>query len=286
MLRLIAGGRITITIHWSWLGALLLAIVSLAIGRFPALHPEWPVAIDWLAAVVTAVLAFGSILVHELAHVRVAISRGVPVEGITLFVFGGASRTRAEPPTPAVELRIAAAGPAASSGLASGCAAMAWLLDRWPGGAGGGAAVTASVLWQVALVNASIAAFNLLPALPLDGGRIARSLLWHRTGDRRRATRLAVFAGRTLATALLVWGMYQALWGDLIVGGWSAALGLFLDRAAVSHHEGATVDVQRLAGDERRRAGGEEDDRVSNLTSSAQAPHGDGGGEPVRQSVG
>jgi Zn-dependent protease len=231
---------VALRVHWSWLPAAALAVGSLALVAFPALDPGWSPSAYWLAGALAALGSLGSIVGHELAHAGVASSRGVKVDQVTLFVFGGVARATGLPARPRDEIAIAAAGPAASLGLAGVAAGAGWLATVAAEGSGwSAAALLPAVCWQVAVVNAVLTVFNLVPAFPLDGGRIARALLWHATGSRGRATRWAVSGGRAAAAALLLWGIYQLAGGGLLVGAWTASLGLFLDRAALAaSHEG------------------------------------------------
>ena len=176
---------IPIRLHVSWLAIAALVVWTLAASAFPAEAPGLSAPTYWLMAVVGAAGLFSSIVIHEACHALVARLDGIPMSGITLFVFGGVAEMEGEPATPAAELRMAAAGPAASVVLAlMGFGAVALL-----GGVGAGPGVV--VLRYVALFNAVLAGFNLVPAFPLDGGRILRAALWWRTGDLQRATRVA-----------------------------------------------------------------------------------------------
>jgi Zn-dependent protease len=178
-----------------------------------------------LAAVAGGVLFFGSVLVHELSHSLVAIRRGLTVRRIRLFVFGGVSEIEDEAETPADELAVTLAGP-----LASFVLGVVFLGVGWP--------LTAvwDIVGRIAIIlgfaNVSIAVFNILPGLPLDGGRVLRALVWRRSGDRARATRLAVGTGRGLGVLLaVVGGALMVFAGDLSAI-WFVAVGWFLYEAA------------------------------------------------------
>lgn len=215
---------IEIGAHLSWLIIVALVTLSLA-AHFAATQPAWPRALRWGAALLTAVLFFASVVAHELSHSLVARRYGVPVRAITLFLFGGVAQIESEARRPSHEFWIAAAGPIASVivGLCFGALAVA----------AGPTGVTAAVARWLARINVALALFNLLPAFPLDGGRVLRGLVWWKTGDHRRATRIAAGAGRLLALLMILGGLWSffVLRGGL--GGlWIAFLGWFLLDAA------------------------------------------------------
>jgi Zn-dependent protease len=170
-----------------------------------------------------------ALLAHELAHSLVARRYRVPVTSITLWALGGISELGGEPPTARADLRIATAGPATSlaAGLVFGGLAAA-------AGAAGGPAIAVAALGWLAAMNVLLAAFNLLPGAPLDGGRILRAVLWRRSGDRVRAARSAAAAGRAVGAALMLLGTGEVLlWAD--AGGlWLALIGMFIMSAAAA----------------------------------------------------
>ncbi|MFJ3927057.1 site-2 protease family protein [Streptomyces sp. NPDC090022] len=213
--------------HWSVLLIFAVIVVGLAEGRLPEAYPGhvWPVygAVGLLAAVVF----FASLLAHELAHAVLARRNGVEVDDIVLWLLGGAARLKAEAPTPAAELRIAGVGPLVSLVLGAFFALAAWLLDM---ASAPGLAV--EVLAWLAAINILLAVFNVIPAAPLDGGRLLRALLWWRTGDRLRATEGATAAGRAFGWFLMVVGLLLFARGDVAGGLWLAMIGWFLATAA------------------------------------------------------
>ena len=178
-----------------------------------------------LAASVGGVLFFGSIFLHELSHSLVALRRGLGVSRIRLFIFGGVSEIEEEAESPSDELAVTAAGPAASFALGVLFLAFGWPLTDL-------LAMPARIALILGFANLSIAVFNLLPGLPLDGGRILRALVWRRSGDRKRATRLAVITGRALGALLALAGaVLVAITGDFSAL-WFMAVGWFLYEAA------------------------------------------------------
>jgi Zn-dependent protease len=195
----------------------------------------------FLLAVVSAVLFFLSILLHELGHAVVALRNGIPIEGIDLWMFGGVAKLGRDSDSPGVEFRVAAAGPLVTVAIAAACFGIGSATE------GGTAAMiddiflnqtqtaTAAVLGHLALVNTALLLFNLIPAFPLDGGRIARAIAWKLTGDRTKATRFAARLGRAGGYAMVGLGGVLLLGtGDLVGGIWLAFIGMFLAGAARS----------------------------------------------------
>jgi Zn-dependent protease len=221
---------IPIRLHPTWFLIAALVVWSLATSAFPAELPGLTVPAYWLMAVAGALGLFGSIVVHESCHALVARRNGIPMSGITLFVFGGVAEMEGEPATAGAELRMAAAGPAASVALALlgfGLAAVA--RDIWP-------EPVLVVLRYFALLNAVLAGFNLVPGFPLDGGRILRAALWKRTGDLQGATRVASRIGSGFGVVLLSVGVLGLLTGALMTGLWWILIGLFVRTAATQSY--------------------------------------------------
>jgi Zn-dependent protease len=212
--------------HWSvvvigWLLAWALADVTL-----PELAPGFSDLAYWAVAVVLVVLFWAALLAHEVAHSLVAIRLGVEVEGITLWLFGGVSRLHGEAVTPDDELRIAIAGPATSIGIA----VVAGVLAAGAAALGGPDLLVAALGWFGA-INVMLGLFNLIPAAPLDGGRVFHALVWRRSGDRSQATIAATNAGRTFGYVLIGLGVLLVAAGG-IGGIWFVFLGWFLLSAA------------------------------------------------------
>ncbi|HET7636664.1 MAG TPA: site-2 protease family protein, partial [Candidatus Limnocylindria bacterium] len=195
-------------------------------GYFPAVIPGIDSTFAWVLGVVAALLLFASVLVHELAHSFVARSRGLEVDSITLFIFGGVSNLSSESPDARTEFAIAVVGPITSFVIAAVSYGIAQLIPdpAWQ-----------AVVGYLAIVNALLGAFNLIPGFPLDGGRVLRSIAWGITKSLRRATEIAVGAGQIVGGLFILWGVIQIFsGGDLINGLWIAAIGWFLQNAASS----------------------------------------------------
>jgi Zn-dependent protease/predicted transcriptional regulator len=219
----------------SWSLVVILGLITWTLGAdvLPAAAPGAPTAAYWSVAVVAAVVFLACLLAHELAHALVARSRGMQVEGITLWMFGGVSRLGSEAPDARTEQRMALAGPAASLALGAGFVALALLL----GIAGAPDVAVAAMSW-LGVVNGMLAVFNLLPAFPLDGGRVLRAAIWRRTGDLRRATAVATRYGRHSGYALIFLGAFAVLAGGGIGGIWLALLGWIILDAARTEEAG------------------------------------------------
>lgn len=228
-----------IRIDPSWLIILLLVTWSLATGWFPSRHEGLSTATAWAMGLIGALALFASLVVHELSHSLMARRYDMPMEGITLFMFGGVAQMTDEPPSPKAEFWVAVAGPAASIAISILCWGLAVVSTQagWP-------LAVRSVLVYLAVVNLVLVAFNAVPAFPLDGGRVFRSILWHWKGDLRWATRVASSAGRFFGVFLIVVGVLQLVAGNLIGGIWMAILGMFLRTAAASSYQ--QLQVRRL----------------------------------------
>jgi Zn-dependent protease len=242
---------IDVIVDWSLLIIFALITFSLAAGLFPQWHPAWAPATSWLTALAAAVLFFASVLAHELSHSLVGRINGIQIKRITLFVFGGMAQMEHEPGRWPAELWMAIVGPitslvigflcvlAGSSGVSAGATAQAsnvadlqrLLANLDPG--------RTLLLW-LGQINIVLAVFNLVPAFPLDGGRVLRAILWGATHDLRRATRWASALGQAFAWILIAAGIAMALGVSLPYFGrgmanglWLAFIGWFLNNAAL-----------------------------------------------------
>ena len=210
---------IEIGINWTWLGIFALIVWSLAANAFPAAAPNRPWGVYLAMGLAAAVAFFASLLLHELGHALQARREGVQIDGITLWLFGGVARFAGQFPSAGAEFRIAIAGPVVTAVLAVLFAAAA---AGWPQ-----PGAVASVFAWLAYINAALLFFNLIPAFPLDGGRVLRAALWARTGDLITATHRAARVSRMLAFALVALGIIEVAGGQL--GGlWLALIGWFV----------------------------------------------------------
>jgi Zn-dependent protease/CBS domain-containing protein len=210
---------IPIYLHASWF--IIFALITLSLAtQFSNQHPQWTPVQHWSLGILTSVLFFVSVVLHELSHSVVALRYKIPVVSITLFVFGGLARIGREPSNAKQEFSIAIAGPLASFGLAG----VFWTLTQvFPQSAMVGS--LAGWLWQI---NFALAAFNLVPGFPLDGGRILRAIVWAGTSDFAKATRAASRSGQVIAYMLILFGLGWALRGGFLNGLWLAFIGWFL----------------------------------------------------------
>lgn len=238
---------IDIQIDWSLLIIFLLVTFSLGAGVFPAWHPDWSLGLSWLTAFIAALLFFASVLVHELSHALVGRLQGIEIKRIVLFIFGGMAQMERDPHVWRAELWMAAVGPITSLALGFVFILLGSL-------AAGGAEIdpeqprqtltslgpVATLLLWLGPVNVILGLFNLVPAFPLDGGRVLRAILWGTTGDMRLATRWASRIGQLFAWVLIAIGiamMFGArvpIFGTGLVSGlWLAFIGWFLNNAAL-----------------------------------------------------
>ncbi|MFZ5833824.1 MAG: site-2 protease family protein [Pseudomonadota bacterium] len=215
----------------SWVILALLVSWSLATGYFPAELPGFSAPRYWGIAVLGACGLFGSIIFHEMCHALVARYYGLPIHGITLFIFGGVAEMEDEPQNPRVEFLMAVAGPISSYFLAFVFFSMLHLA-----GPDSGATPFTALLGYLVMINTMLATFNLLPAFPLDGGRMLRAALWHWKGNMRWATRHAARIGAGFGMGLVLLGVLAVLQGDIVGGMWIAVIGLFLHHAADSSY--------------------------------------------------
>jgi Zn-dependent protease len=216
---------VTIAVHFTWFVIFALITFSMT-GTFAKSFPGLPHVAHLLIGLVASLLFFGSVLFHEMAHSLMAIRSGKPVRSITLFIFGGVSEIGKEADGPGEEIRIALIGPVSSYFLAAVFGGV-WLLSR------GRAPVIGEVCQWLATVNLILGTFNLLPGIPLDGGRVLRGIAWRVMGDKDRATRLAVGAGRAIGYLMILGGVFVAFrLNQLFSGVWLGFLGWFLVHAA------------------------------------------------------
>ncbi len=234
---------IHVGLNWSLLVVAALIAWSLATSLLPSASPGHTSGAYWTAGVVSAFVFLASLLAHELAHSVVATRRGVKVEGITLWLFGGVSRFSSETNSPGSQALITFVGPLTSLVLG-----VAFYLVAVAAGGGAHPGLVAVTLSWLGYINLSLGVFNLVPAFPLDGGRLLQSLIWLRTGDRLRATGIAARIGMLFAYLLIAYGLATFIFAGSLIGGvWSVFLGWFLLSAARSEEAGGLIR-QALAG--------------------------------------
>jgi Zn-dependent protease/CBS domain-containing protein len=236
----VAGVRIGV--NWTVLVIFTLVLLGLAGGRFPLTHPghePWAYAV---AGTVAAVAFFLSLLAHELSHAIVAQRHGIEVDGIVLWLFGGVARLRSEAQDPETDLKVAGVGPLVSLALGAGFGALTLIAAGL--GIGG---LPLAVLGWLALINVILAVFNLVPATPLDGGRLLRAWLWKRRGDRLSAVVSAARAGRAFGFGLVGLGLVSLLVLPGLGGLWFVLIGWFIANAAGAEEQYAVAN-ESLAG--------------------------------------
>ena len=207
----------------SWLIIAFLVAWSLSSGYFPRISPDLSSTVHWTMGIIGTLGLFFSILFHEFWHSFVARAYGLPIHGITLFLFGGVSEMSDEPPSAGIEFFVAVAGPISSIVLglvffAINSGMQALTIPVYASG----------ILGYLALINWVVAVFNLLPAFPLDGGRIVRAALWKWKGDLRQATKSASYTGVVFGIFLVILGAVNMLSGNIIPGMWYVIVGLFI----------------------------------------------------------
>ena len=238
---------ITIRVDWSWL--IILGLVTWNLTNvFGQSRPDWGPGLTWGLSIVAALLFFGAVLVHELAHSLVAKARGIPVEEITLFIFGGVSEIEEQPDSPGGEFLMAVLGPVASLVIGSILIVLAGVTGdpreamRDPGATLSQLTPLTTLLLWLGAVNVILGVFNLIPGFPLDGGRVLRSILWGLSGSLEFATRVASFVGVGIALAmiagggLMIFGVSIPFFGSGFVDGlWLVFIGWFLFSASSRH---------------------------------------------------
>jgi Zn-dependent protease/CBS domain-containing protein len=231
-------GGVQVRIHWSWLVIFALIVWSLAATVFPSQNPDLSDGVHLAMGVVAALLFFASVLLHELGHAWQARREGMEIDDITLWLFGGVAQFKGAFPNPGAEFRIAIAGPLVTLVLGAGFLLAA--LARLPSAVDGVAA------W-LGYISLSLLVFNLIPALPLDGGRVLRAALWRARGDIGWATRIAADIGRGFGYLFIALGVAMFIVEGSFSGAWLAFIGWFLLQAATAEARYVATD-QALAG--------------------------------------
>ena len=227
---------IPIGLHWSLLLVFALLTWSLATGFLPESYPQLGLGARWIIAAITSLFFFASIVLHELGHAWVALRNGIPVNRITLFIFGGAAEIDRNAKTPGAEFRIAVGGPVVSLILA----ALFWVLASLTRES---SYVNAPTYWLFT-VNLMLLLFNLLPGYPLDGGRMLRAAVWHFTGSEQRASTVAMVSGQIVAFGMIGIGGLLIFNGAFFNGIWLIFIGWFLQNAAVTEQSSSSLQRQ------------------------------------------
>ena len=233
---------IPIRLDVSWFVIAGLITWSLATGPFPQFAPGLSIGTYWVMALIGTLGLFASIVLHEFFHAWVARRHEIPMEGITLFIFGGVAEMTAEPASPRAEFRMAVAGPLASIAVGAIALGLAGVGPAWP-------KTLTGVLTYLGVMNLVLAGFNLAPAFPLDGGRILRAALWRWKQDLQWATSVASRFGKAFSGVLMALGVFRMAAGDFLGGMWSFLIGLFLFQAAETAYQ--QVLVSRVLAGER-----------------------------------
>lgn len=215
-----------VRLHSSWLILGLLVAFSLANGFFPADFPGYSKPAYWVMALGGVAGLLFSIVIHEFAHSVVARRYGIPMRGITLFIFGGVAEMGDEPPNAKSEFLMAIAGPLTSFVISALAFATAPVVSSL------GLPAFAAVFSYLAVINLALGLFNLIPAFPLDGGRVLRSALWAKSGDVVKATRIAAWLGSAFGVLLILFGFWNIFRGNVVSGIWGIMLGLFVRNAS------------------------------------------------------
>ena len=235
---------VAVGLHYSWIIIALLVTLSLR-SQFAVDHPNWDASTTWIIAIITGVLFFVSILLHELSHAAVAKLRGIPVRAITLFALGGVAQIEKDAADAKSEFWMGIIGPITSFVIGLVCLALAWLFG-WNLASEAVSAPAAMFMW-LGFINIALAIFNMIPGFPLDGGRVLRAIVWWITGDANRSTRIASRVGQLVALGFIMLGIFRFFSGAGFGGLWIAFIGWFLLDAARA--SGAQVEItERLTG--------------------------------------
>jgi Zn-dependent protease/predicted transcriptional regulator len=229
---------IEVGLHYSWFIIALLITMSLG-SQFQASHAEWGSTVIWSLSILTALLFFVTLLAHELSHALVARTRGLTTKAITLFALGGVAQIEKEPEDAKTEFLVGIVGPFSSAVIGLISLAVAWALG-WRMGAAPETPLHAMFVW-LGYINLSLAAFNMIPGYPLDGGRILRSILWLASGNVQVATRRAATVGKIIALLFIAFGIFRFFGGAGFGGLWIAFIGWFLLQAASASYSSVAL---------------------------------------------
>ncbi len=229
---------IEVGLHFSWFLIALLITMSLT-AQFQQSHPEWGPGVIWTTALMTALLFFAALLAHELSHALVAKSRGLTTRAITLFALGGVAQIEKEPEDPKTEFWVGIVGPLSSAVIGIVSLGLAWAAG-WKIGSVPETPLLSMLVW-LGYINLTLAAFNMIPGFPLDGGRILRAIIWWSTHNGMRATQLAARIGQLVALCFIALGIFRFFAGAGFGGLWIAFIGWFLMQAASSSYTTVTL---------------------------------------------
>ncbi len=229
---------IEIGLHYSWFLIALLIVMSLG-SQFQESHADWGKNVIWALAALTAILFFVTLLAHEMSHALVARSRGLTTKAITLFALGGVAQIEKEPEDAKTEFLVGIVGPFSSAVIGLVLLGVAWALG-WHIGASPATPLLAMLVW-LGYINLTLAAFNMIPGYPLDGGRILRSILWMTSHDVVRATQMAANVGKGIALLFIALGIFRYFGGAGFGGLWIAFIGWFLLQAATASASSVAV---------------------------------------------
>lgn len=227
--RLLQIKGIPVEINISWLLVFFLFSITLAQGYFPNIVEGLNTQAYWAAGIITTLIVFASVLIHEFGHSLVAIKEGIPIKKITLFIFGGVAQMEAEPTSPSTEFKITAAGPLTSLLIAVVTGGIYYLF--MPRGQ-----IVSESIFFVARLNLVMAIFNLIPAFPLDGGRLFRSIVWYFGKNMLKATRIAVGLGSLLSFVAMGYGFMQIFFQGDLWGLWLIFIGWMIYQAGQSSY--------------------------------------------------
>ena len=229
---------VAVGLHYSWIIIALLVTFSLR-SQFAVDYPSWNSSTTWAIAIVTGLLFFVSILLHELSHAAVAKLRGIPVRAITLFALGGVAQIEKDAADAKSAFWMGIIGPISSIVIGVVCLLIA-ALAGWNFAGEPVSPVAAMFMW-LGFINIALAIFNMIPGFPLDGGRVLRALIWRLTRSYQRATRAATFSGQLTAFAFMGLGVFILFSGGFFNGLWLIFIGWFLQNAAAASYAQASA---------------------------------------------
>ena len=227
---------IEVGLHWSWVFIFGFVTWAFATGIFDEFYPEWTTPQKWIGGALVSIVFFLSVLAHELSHAIVSNRAGLPVKSITLFIFGGVANLSKEPEHAGLEFRIAVVGPLTSLVLGGLFAALWAATYQVSEGFAG-------ICANLAIINVSLALFNMLPGFPLDGGRVFRAIVWSRNKNRLRATRIASKVGEWIAYGIMALGIVYMFWLGPFSGLWLLFIGFFLRAMASASYQQLVVET-------------------------------------------